>query len=62
MRPNDYTRADVLKVARIINPKAWITVPVGQEPPVNQLWYTPIADSISAAANVLYANFRDCTI
>lgn len=58
--PNIYTRANVLALARVIDPGAWSTIPVGKEPRVEM--YPFVEHSITIAARVLKAGYRDCTV
>lgn len=61
MRPNDYTRADVIQLARIIDPKAWDPIPVGQDTHSHED-YRRCDNSVTLAARILVANYRDCTL
>jgi hypothetical protein len=60
--PNDYTRADVLTLARIIDPNAWKEVPVGGEhlEPID--WTDAAAKSVTVAGRVLAAGYRNCSL
>lgn len=67
--PNYYTRADVLRLARVIDPDAWKDIPPGMEPhqaswdreSMSRLW--KLTDpSIRCAARILIAGYRDCTL
>lgn len=59
MKPNDYARKDVIKLARILDPKAWLYVAEGQEP--DSLAGTELTyHSVRVASVILAAGYRDC--
>lgn len=59
--PNDYRRVDVVALARIINPGAWKHIPEGMDMVTPHDYYV-CSDSITLAANILMAGYRDCRI
>lgn len=61
MRPNDYRRVDVIKLARVIDPKAWERIPQGQDLNTPED-YKVCSPSISIAAKILVAGYRDCNL
>lgn len=65
MSPNDYRRSDVVKLARIIDPVAWSQVAVtadGEDDLKTSDDYRRCSASVSVAAKILVAGYRDCTI
>lgn len=58
--PNDYTRRDVLALARVIDSVAWVGVPPDAEPPFPRS--VRVIASLTSAARILAAGYRDCTV
>jgi hypothetical protein len=57
--PNTYTRRDVIALAKIIDFKAWN----GIEDGAPEMYASDACrESISTAARILIAGYRDCTI
>jgi len=57
--PNDYRRLDVIRLARVIDPKGWKNIPVDQDTNTPEEYRTT-DKSISLAATILVAGYRDC--
>lgn len=58
--PNYYTRANIIELARIIDPNAWRNISPGFEPKYTQ--FSQVSESIKTAVSVLRAGYRNCTV